>query len=165
MSDSILTYSTAKGYVQSAYVMMASEYRFAAPEDSTFVLGFHMLAGFAAELYLKAYLSHKGHDDKELREQGVRHNLKALLALAKADGFSSVAAERLVDLLSDNHESFEFRYMKSTSTYTARSLNEVFEDFSNLDNLVDVAVGASASKGKSPGGVWKIAAEKAEWRL
>jgi len=165
VSDPILTYSTAKSYVQSAYVMMASEHRFAAPEDSTFVLGFHMLAGFAAELYLKAYLAHKGHTEKELKGQGVRHNLKALLALAKADGFSSASAERLVDLLSDNHESFEFRYMKSTSTYTARSLNAVFEDFSHLDNFVDTEVGASASKGRSPGGLWKLADEKAEWRL
>ena len=61
-------YSVAKGYVQSAYAMMTNPYRLQLPDDITLFMAFHMLCGFAAELYFKAFLAHKGYSDAQLRK-------------------------------------------------------------------------------------------------
>jgi hypothetical protein len=53
-------YGAAKSYVQAAFVMMSSPDRLSVPNDLTFFYPLHMLWGFATELYLKAYLIHRG---------------------------------------------------------------------------------------------------------
>lgn len=77
MESALLNYSTARGYIQSAYLIMTNHNRFQVPNDITFVLAYHMLLGFAVELYLKSYLTHTGHNERELRNAAVRHNLSA----------------------------------------------------------------------------------------
>jgi hypothetical protein len=97
MSEAIRIYSTAKGYVQSTYLIVTNPQRYQAPDDTTFILSYHMLLGFAVELYLKAYLMHTGHTEAELRRVG--HNLQKLLELSKADNFNLPEAKKLVDYL------------------------------------------------------------------
>lgn len=166
MSDAIRIYSTAKGYVQSTYLIVTSPDRYQLPDDTTFILSYHMLLGFAGELYLKAYLTHTGHAEAELRSSAVRHNLKKLLELSEADGFSLPAARNLVNYLSEQHGSFEYRYMRPDSSYFVRSQVEVFAELDELDNYVDREIGASASKGKTPSnGGWIVPADRNGWRI
>lgn len=166
VSDAIRIYSTAKGYVQSCYLIVTSPDRFQAPDDTTFVLSYHMLLGFAVELYLKAYLTHTGHAEAELRSGGVRHNLEKLLELSEADGFSLPAAKKLVDYLSTQHGNFEYRYMKPGSSYHVRWQAEVFAELDELDSYVDGEIGASASKGRAlSGGGWTVPADRNGWRI
>ena len=166
MSDAIRTYSTAKGYIQSAYLIVTNPSRFQAPDDTTFILSYHMLLGFAVELYLKAYLTHTGHTESELRSGAIRHNLKKLLALSEADSFALPAATKLVDYLNDQHGSFEYRYMKPGGSYYIRYQAEVFTELDELDAYVDAEIGASASKGKTPSaGGWGIPGDFNGWRI
>ncbi len=166
MSDAITIYSTAKGYVQSAYLITTSPDRMQAPTDLTFVLSYHMLLGFAVELYLKAYLTHTGHTDTELRSGAVRHNLKKLLALCEADGFVLPAATKLVDYLHEQHGTYEYRYMKQGSSYHIRYQAEVFAELDELDEYVDGKTGASVSQGKTPSaGGWVVPSDRNGWRV
>lgn len=166
MSEAIRTYSTAKGYVQSAYLIVTSPARFQVPDDTTFFLSYHMLLGFAVELYLKAYLTHTGHTEAELRSGPVRHNLKKLLELSEADSFSLFPATKLVDYLHDKHASFEYRYMKPAGLYYFRYQADVFSELNQLDNYVDSAIGASASKGKTPPfDGWVVSDAYNGWRI
>jgi hypothetical protein len=165
MLDPIAPYSTAKGYIQSAHLMMSNPIRYTTPDDTPFYLAFHLICAFAVELYLKSYLIHSGHEDKELRGIGVRHNLEKLHELAKADDFTDIGTGALVDLLHEHHESFEFRYAKRETKYRAVNLQHMFIAFSALDLFVDAAVGASASKGLAPNGTWDFPTAKAQWRF
>jgi hypothetical protein len=166
MSDAIRTYSTAKGYVQSTYLIVTSPDRFKVPDDTTFILSYHLLLGFAVELYMKAYLTHTGHTEAELRSGSVRHNLKKLLELSEADGFVLPDAINLVDYLSDQHGSFEYRYMKPGSSYDIRDQAEVFDELNELDAYVDGQIGASASEGKTPStGGWLVPVDRNGWRI
>ncbi|WP_147283779.1 hypothetical protein [Bosea caraganae] len=164
MSDAIAKYSTAKGYVQSSYVIMASPNRFKIPNDTTFFLSFHMLCGFAVELYLKSFLTHAGYSERTLtRELG--HNLQRLHETARAEGLDDFQEGMLVQLLNKHHGSNEFRYAKRATEYRTANLNEIFLAFSTLDFGIDATVGASASVGKTPGGFWKLPKERSMWRL
>jgi hypothetical protein len=164
MSEAIRIYSTAKGYVQSTYLIVTNPQRYQAPDDTTFILSYHMLLGFAVELYLKAYLMHTGHTEAELRRVG--HNLQKLLELSKADNFNLPEAKKLVDYLGDQHASFEYRYMKPESSYYIRWQAEVFAELNALDHYVDVEIGASKSKGKDRASEgWTVPADRNGWRI
>jgi len=166
VSDAIRTYSTAKGYVQSSYLIVTSPDRYRVPDDTTFILSYHMLLGFAVELYLKAYLTHAGHAEAELRSGGVRHNLKKLLELSEEDGFDLPAAKKLVDYLGAQHGNFEYRYMKPSGSYYVRWQAEVFAELDELDTYVDGEIGASASQARAPSsGGWTVPADRNGWRI
>jgi hypothetical protein len=164
-NDPIRSYSTAKGYLQSAYLLVTSPGRYQLTDDTTIFLSFHMLCGFAVELYLKSFLASKGFDAKELRSHAVRHNLEKLYELAQDAGLQNDGAEPLIALLNDHHRNFEFRYMKPDSQYQAMHLTQMFSTLSSLDNAVDEAVGASVSRGVAPGGSWSLSGDVALWRL
>ncbi len=165
MEDPQTPYSTAKGYVQSAYLLMANPFRISnLPDDTTVYLSFHMLCGFATELYLKAYLMRNEYKESELRKKPFMHDLPVLLDHSKKAGMLNKGVESLVSLLGDKHGSYEFRYLKPESVYPYVDLQRVFAWFSELDNEVDEAVGASASRGKNAGGGWVFPAEFARWR-
>lgn len=144
---------------------MSNPDRYQLPNDTTFYLSFHMLCGFSAELYLKAFLLHNGVPESELRKANVRHDLHALHALAARHGLSDGAAKKLTDFLGKHHKTYEFRYMSPESVYEIMNLVEVFLAFSSLDNEVDKAIGASASKGRNAGGAWVFPKEHANWRF
>lgn len=165
MNEAIRTYGTAKGYIQSAYLQVTNPLRLKLPNDTTLFLSFHLNAGFAAELYLKAFLYSTGHSEAELKSAAVRHDLEALLKIAEGDGFSDAGASALVNVLHKQHKSFEFRYMKADSSFTPNPLDQTFSAFSTLDTAVDTAVGASASFALTPGGAWALPLEFAAWRL
>jgi hypothetical protein len=142
----MMPYAVAKGYMQSAFLIMTNGLRLQTPDDTSFFLAFHMLCGFALELYLKAYLAHKGYSEEQLKRYG--HDLARLHDRCKAEGMSDTNADTLVGLLAEKHLNFEFRYMKPASEYRAMDLQVVFLAFSSVDQTVDSAIGASATKGK-----------------
>lgn len=150
--DAHLPYSTAKGYVQSAYVLMNSPDRMSVPDDMTFFLSLHMLWGFAVELYLKSFLMHRGWTEKKLRSIALRHNLQALAAAADEAGLKLREINMLVELLGEKHASFGYRYAKPDGQHRVPKLNAVFASLSALDEAVDKAIGASVSRGRTPGG-------------
>jgi len=163
--EAIRIYSTAKGYAQSAYLIVTSPHRYQVPDDTTFILPYHMLLGFAVELYLKAYSTYTGHPDSELRGADMRHNLGKLLELNENDGFNLPAAKKLADYLGEQHRTFEYRYMKPDSSYFVRWQAEVFGELNELDIYVDDRIGASASHGKAPSSGWSVPADQNGWRV
>lgn len=158
-------YSTAKGYVQSAFVLMNSADRYQAPTDLTFFYSFHMLIGFAVELYLKAYLLHAGHSGEKLSRQPFGHDLEALSNAATSAGLTVSGLDQVVMLLADPHGDYTFRYPRPDSSYTVPDLNILFGHLSALDVAVDAVTGASASHGRALGGVWHLPPDRAQWRL
>jgi hypothetical protein len=157
-------YSVAKGYVQSAYAMMTNPYRLQLPDDITLFMAFHMLCGFAAELYFKAFLAHKGYSDAQLRKREIGHDLTWLRDQCRSEGMYDTGADLLVDLLAGKHKNYEFRYMKRASEYRTMDLRHIFSAFSSLDRAVNTAIGASAARGKSARGSWKFPSD-GPWRL
>jgi hypothetical protein len=157
-------YSTAKGYTQSAYILLANPHRLQAPDDTTFYLAFHMLCGFAVELYLKAFLAHKGYSEDRLKKRDIGHDLIKLRELSVAAGLIDDGSKPLVDLLADQHKSFGFRYLKRSTIYRTVPLRDIFLAFSALDVAIDTAIGASASKGLSPNSGWVFPSD-GPWRL
>ncbi|NEW87042.1 hypothetical protein DU475_07170 [Rhodopseudomonas sp. WA056] len=157
-------YAVAKGYVQSAYAMMSNPCRLQTVDDTSLFMGFHMLCGFAVELYLKAYLLHKGHSEGSLRGRNVRHDLIKLHAMCVSEGLYCSGADMLVGLLAKHHRDFSFRYMQREAIYHAADLCSVFSAFSHLDRAVDSAIGASASRGGRSSGRWDFPMD-GYWRL
>lgn len=158
------TYSVAKGYVQGAYSMMANPHRFQLEDDTSLFMAFHVLCGFAAELYLKAFLEAQGTNDRLLTKADTRHNLPRLLELCSEHGFENDGAILLSQLLGEKHKGFEYRYMKPDATYKTEALTKIFAAFSALDVYVDTAIAASAYKGLKPQGGWSFP-QDGEWRL
>ena len=165
MTESIMTYSTAKGFGNSAYAMLSNPARLNLPEDSSLFLGFHLLLGFSVELYLKSVLQFSGWSEKALRSSDIRHDLKNLLHSVSKHNFDCGGAVQLVDVLHDNHKTYEFRYSKDGSTYRVVPPSHLFAALSVLDQNVDVLVGASVSEGVIPSGGWVLPFELSTWRL
>tara|TARA_R110001606_G_C15185844_1_gene629930 strand:+ start:209 stop:712 length:504 start_codon:yes stop_codon:yes gene_type:complete len=166
MADSIEMYSTGKGYVQSAFSMMDNPGRMLLKDDTSLFLGFHMLLGFATELYLKSYLLTVGMTEKQLRSAALRHDLEALWQEADARGFHDKSVYPLISYLHTGHKNFEFRYMSRLTTYNIPpDLNILFNWLTQLDIATDTASGASASKGRVPGSGWIFSLVIAKWRL
>ncbi len=157
-------YSVAKGYVQSAYSMMANPHRLQLPDDITLFMAFHMLCGFAVELYFKAFLIHKGYTEAQLRQRDIGHDLVKLRDRCRCEGLYDTGGDLLVDLLAEKHKSFEYRYMKRASEYRTSDVRAIFFAFSCLDRLINTAIGASASRGEAPRRGWKFPSDGA-WRL
>jgi len=165
MADPVMMYSTGKGYVQSAFAMMASSQRMTCPDDTTFFLGFHMLIGFATELYLKSFLLTQGFTEKQLRHHDLRHDLNALWRTATSNGFSELSVAPLIAYLQSGHKRFEYRYMERNTNYTVKRLDIIFDWLSRLDAIVDHASRARASFGLTTDSGWKFPPDRAEWRL
>jgi hypothetical protein len=165
MKETFRLYSTAKGYVQSAYCIMTNQARYTLLDDSSFFLSFHLLAGFAVELYFKSVLLHLGTPEKTLRSVHLRHHLRGLCEVAQSAGFENPSANFLVDILWEKHSTFEYRYMKPQAVYFSSNLVTCFNEFSKFDTAVDLVVGASAAHGRLVGGAWIFPKEYSLWRL
>lgn len=161
MSDPKNHYSTARGFVYSARFIVTNERKIEELiHDIPTILSYHMLLGFAVELYLKSFLQNHGHDENELRSNGIRHNLDALLKLAKADGFDCSATDYLVPYLNDQHANFEFRYVNPTAKYDIRWVDRTFAELTALDAYINQEIGAG---GTTP--TWDIPEQFKGWRL
>lgn len=157
-------YSVAKGYVQSAYSMLANPHRLQLPDDTSFYPAFGLLAGFALELYLKSFLVHKGYEEQRLRQRDIGHNVSKLHEMCRSEGLHSNETEWLIKYFGEHHKDFAFRYLKLTSEFEVADLFTTFAAFSSLDRAVDTAIGASVSMGLKPAGNWVFPSDGA-WRF
>lgn len=158
-------YSTAKGYAQSAYAIITNPLRFSLGDDTTFYMSFHMLLGFALELYLKSVLMSCGCSEAELKKPDIRHNLNKLAEKCIANGFDHKGAKYLAEILSEHHKGYGFRYIKPGNEYDRTDITHIFSTFSDLDRTIDSKIGASASKGLKAEGEWQVPSHMAFWRL
>ncbi len=157
-------YSTAKGYGQSAFLIMSNPQRSELRNDIPFVLSVHMLVGFAVELYAKAVLADAGFSEDDLAKRPFGHDLRQLHAACVAEGFSNEGLQWLVELVGDMHKDLGFRYVKPSANYTAGNPKRVFASLSDLDIAVDFRIGASAA-GKAPSSGWVLPPSLAGWHL
>lgn len=164
MADPILPYSTAKGFCQGAFAMMATPNRFQTRDDTTFVLAFHHLIGFSVELYLKAFLLKMKMTETELMRRPYGHSLRELLTAAKHRGFSCIEGDSLVEYLKP-HETYDYRYLRNDAEYSLQRIDYTFARLSVLDRYVDAITGASAGYGKEIGGGWVMPREFGHWRM
>ena len=157
-------YGVAKDYVQSAYAIMTNPLRLQLSDDRGLLMGFHMLCGFAVELYLKAFLAHKGYSEEQLKRREIGHDLLRLRELCMSEGLYSSGMDFLAGTFGKHHKNFDYRYLKRETVYWVEDLRIIFSAFSSLNLLVDTAIGASSSRGKKPGDKWDFPTDRA-WRL
>ena len=160
-TEAISTYAIARGYVESIYTIVTSERRFHFGDDTLFAHTVMFLAGFATELYLKAYLQSKGVSGRPIRT----HDLERLELLSVEKGLDVLRTGDLVALLSEPHKNHLYRYPKLRDKLSFYGLSNLFSDFSVLDIAIDEAVGATASIGGTGGNQWTLPKNKDLWRF
>ncbi len=165
MSESEIPYSTARGYVQSAYTMMISPVRFSLPDDTPYHLSFHMLCGFAVELYLKSYLVEQGITDNQLMRPPFGHDLKSLYEECSVRKFKNSGALALIEYFGDYHKQLIFRHAKRDVDYPVPNIRAMFTAFSKLDSYIDKVTNARASRGLPPEQGWNFPLEASVWRV
>lgn len=156
--NAIKNYSTARGYVQSIFLIATNERRYQANKDTPFILASMLLAGFAVELYLKAYLQRSG-----FKESIKTHDLRKLSHLCEKRGLPASKMKDLVDFFYQSHRDGLYRYMRGEHEYEVPKLHILFNLLSDLNNIVDEALGARASYGLEIDGQWNFP-EKNNWR-
>lgn len=144
--------------------MMTNPARLQVHDDTSFIMGFHHLIGFAVELYLKSFLLHHGISESDLRSKQYGHKLAALLTTATELRLNCPSAEKLCTYLR-KHETFEYRYIRKDSHYDLWSLDVIFDHLGILDARVDHAIGASAAYGQFPGPGWPFPEVWKYWRV
>ncbi len=105
-----------------------------------------MLAGFALELYFKAWLLEVGRPPDEVKAYG--HQINDLYAEVIKEGLPVVnLLGQLVGALSKGHgrPDFTFRYIEEGSEVANIKWDVVFEIFEKLDKAVDAKIGATAA--------------------
>jgi len=145
-------YSTAKEYVEAIKLILSSPHH-RGQHAMMAIRPSHLLAGFAVELYLKAWLLADGRPSDAVQKQG--HRLLDLYGSALARGFTNDARIRkLVENLAEPHgqnRDHVFRYSQASSEIKPLIWTSVLPIFDALDVVVDTHVGASASHGPKPG--------------
>lgn len=155
MTDNIhsvayMRYATAKEYVEAVKLVLTSpHYR-----DRHVMMAIrptHLLAGFALELYLKAWLLADGE-----AEQGAHgHKLLTLYENALGRGFSNDDRIReLIGHIAEPHgqnRDYVYRYTAEGAEIKPLIWDAVLPIIDQIDNLVDAKVGASAHHGLAPG--------------
>lgn len=144
-------YVPAKGCLESAKMIYYSPHRQDSRVELTF-LPIHLLLGFSAELFLKAWLSKAGLDKDALRKKPFGHDLQRLSDEAENRGLPiDPALGSLIKALSGPHGDYTFRYMEPNTVYNNTDLPAALALLDGLDTLVDTGIGASADHGLLPG--------------
>jgi hypothetical protein len=161
--NSIEAYSTAKGYCQSAFLIVSSPCR-RQKTDASFFLSIHMLIGFSLELYFKSWLLDAGVPEENLRRQ-YGHDLVALYSKAQENGLPG-EYDQLVGILGPQHKNYEYRYMTRETRYMVVPLDSMFSSLSHLDAAIDLKIGASASMGLLPSPLgWTVSTDLQSWNF
>src|SRR5688500_5428466 len=108
-NEATMRYTTAKGYVQACKMIVLSAHYKGAYKGSV-MLPLHMLAGFAAELYLKAWLLHAGVASTDVKNYG--HKLTELFTDASKAGLPAILQlDKVISHLAGPHSDFTYRYI------------------------------------------------------
>ena len=151
VTPAISTHSTARGFKESAKIIILSEHS-GRGTQVRFFPSVHLLMGFATELYLKAFLIDRGLSETELSRRPYGHNLDVLFERAKElDLKSSVEVATVISHLNPGHSTYRYRYFGPTTEFVGTDYAVAFDCLDKLDFIVDEATGASASFGMKPG--------------
>jgi hypothetical protein len=151
MEEALARYTAAKGYYQSAAIILRSPDRSEGGREVITLLALCMLTGFALELYFKAWLLACGRPSKEVRKYG--HCLDDLILSATENGLPvQPELSKLVGQLMHGHEDFTYRYLSPTGTVSyPPDWVHAYKVMRWLNAIVDDKVGASAAHGLIPG--------------
>ena len=106
-------FKAADGHRKAVELLRPHEFRGDGSRDSVFFALYNVL-GFCVELYLKAFLSKVGMDEKNLRSKKYGHNLENLLDEAIKRGFDVRLADMKAILkhLGSGHGEYTYRYVQ-----------------------------------------------------
>ncbi|WP_131800226.1 hypothetical protein [Methylobacterium indicum] len=153
--EAVVRYATAKEYVEAIKLIITSPH-YIGKHMMIAVRPTHLLAGFATELYLKAWLLADGVSSKDVQKHG--HKLLDLHADAVARGFSTNSGiDALVSNLAEPHgqnKDYVFRYTHTDAKITPLAWDYALIVFDSLDVIVDAHVGASVSYGLKPKAIY-----------
>lgn len=147
-SESIMRYSTAKGYLETCKMIYLSPLY----EDRVILCSpsMHLLIGFSIELFLKSWLLHSDVKSKSVRAAG--HKLMTLYDLCRECAFPIVEGlPPLIRSIDEQHRTSAYRYLEPDGIYLHLSFKDAFITMDKLDYCVDDFIGASKSKGLEPG--------------
>lgn len=139
-SDEVANYfSSGRAYCDAAQIVFASAETLG---RDYLILPTHTLLGVSLETLFKAILLHKGVTQKELSSLPLRHDLKALSARAKKEGFvSKTRIGEIVDHISDNYGKHEYRYMKVNSSVNRVNGSNAVQEINDFMEEVRKEVG------------------------
>ncbi|MGN6123885.1 MAG: hypothetical protein ACTHOJ_13115 [Sphingomonas oligoaromativorans] len=132
-------YLTALGYVEAAKINCLGPGGILGPRNAIMTLPVNMLAGFALELYFKAFLLFSGLNSKVVRGYG--HHLRDLFDVAKSMEMPAInGLDKLVDDLAEGHEDFISRYVDSGDAIRTADWKVAFSIFERLHDVVGRAM-------------------------
>lgn len=141
-------YATARGYLQTVRTIQLSPIY--PGREITFILSMHLLAGFAIELYFKAWLLQAGMPSSEVRKLG--HNLARLFHEVAQHNFPNIAQlSEIVGIFAAPHKELIYRYLDEGDSIDAANWPIVLAVLSELDIAVDTFTEASTSQGLQSG--------------
>lgn len=110
-------FKAADGHRKAVELLRPHEFKGDGSRDSVFFALYNVL-GFCVELYLKAYLSKVGMDEKALRSKKYGHDLKNLLDEAIKRGFDVRLADMqaIIKHLGTGHGEYTYRYVQDGGT-------------------------------------------------
>ena len=147
-------YSTARGYVKTLHLIQVGKGALGPDAAEKLmpgtILAMSQLAGFALELYGKAWLLGHGLDAEKVRKYG--HDITKIYKDAEQHGLVvSDSIRELIDAFVAGHKDFTFRYIEKDVSVNTINWTAAFAVFAQLDLIVDVNIGASEKFSLPPG--------------
>lgn len=132
-------FAAARGYLEAIKMICTSPHMDSENRVVITVLPLNMLAGFALELYFKAWLLSQGRPSKEVRAYG--HKVAKLFADAQSFGLPAVKdLDQVVDSLADGHEDFTYRYIEQGADVNLVRWELALPILDVLDNIVEAEI-------------------------
>lgn len=147
-------YTTARGYVITLHLVQVGKGALGPDAAEKLlpgtILAMSQLAGFALELYGKAWLLGHGLDPETVRKYN--HNITKIYEDAEKHGMVlSDNIRQLIAAFVSGHKDFTFRYIEAEVSVNTINWQIAFAVFSELDQIVDEKVGGSKKFGLPTG--------------
>ena len=120
-------------------------------EWGRFMLPKGLLAGFALELYLKAWLRAKGRTSQELASRPFGHDIERLLTEAYGAGLHPIREiNGVAQQLGEPHSQYDFRYVESAGSFSEVDWRFVIYSLCQLDEAVAAEINIAEPIGFDP---------------
>ena len=141
--EALHRFATARQYIEAIKMICTSPHIDSEQRVAMTVLPLNMLAGFALEIYFKAWLLAAGRDSKTVKAFG--HKVTELYGEALGEDLPDVAQlPELVQALGEGHEDFTYRYIDSGATVNLIRWEYAIAVLDALDDIVEFRVVAAA---------------------
>lgn len=143
-------FAAARGYLEAIKMICTSPHMNSESRVVYTVLPLNMLAGFALELYFKAWLLLQGEPSRKVRAYG--HKVEKLFAEAQSLGLPAVQdLDQLVDAMAAGHEDFTYRYIEEGADVNLVRWELAVPVFDALDEVVHAKIPAPGPTTSSQG--------------